>query len=122
MEEIKKASYRDYTTGFYFEKPGEDEQLYNTTSYIREYDFIGLVVDYDKETMIATIEQRNRFFVGDEIEIFGPKKEYATQIVEKIWNENDEEIEVANRAKQIIKIKVDQPVEKLYILRKKLND
>ncbi len=122
MEEIKKASYRDFTTGFYFEKPGEDEQLYNTTSYIREYDFIGLVVDYDKETMIATIEQRNRFFVGDEIEIFGPKKEYATQIVEKIWNENDEEIEVANRAKQIIKIKVDQPVEKLYILRKKLND
>ena len=55
MEEIKKASYRDFTTGFYFEKPDEEQQLYDTTSYIREYDFIGIVLDYDKETMIDRI-------------------------------------------------------------------
>ena len=122
LEEIKKASYRDFTTGFYFEKPGEEEQLYETSSYIREYDFIGVVLDYDSETKIATIEQRNRFFVGDEIEIFGPEKEYNTQIVEKIWNEKDEETDVANRAKEIIKVKMDKPVSELYILRKKLND
>ncbi len=122
IDEIKKASYRDYTTGFYFEKPGADEQLYDTTSYIREYDFIGLVLDYDPETSIATIEQRNRFFVGDEIEVFGPEREFSTQIVENIWNEDGEEMEVANRAKQIVKIKVNQPVTNLHILRKKLND
>ena len=122
MEEIKKASYRDFTTGFYFEKPGENEQLYDTTSYIREYDFIGIVLDYDEATKVATIEQRNRFFVGDEIEIFGPKRQYDSQVIEKIWNEKDEEVEVANQAKQIVKIKVDKPVEKMYILRKKLTD
>lgn len=122
IDEIKKASYRDFTTGFYFEKPGENEQLYDTTSYIREYDFIGLVIDYDEDTRIATVEQRNRFFVGDEIEIFGPEKEYITQTVEKIWDEDGEELEVANRAKQIVKIKVERPVSNLYILRKKLND
>lgn len=122
IDEIKKASYRDFTTGFYFEKPGENEQLYDTASYIREYDFVGLVLDYDEQSGIATIEQRNRFFVGDEIEIFGPEKEYFIQKIEKIWNEDDEEIEVANRAKQIIKIKMDKPVSQLYILRKKLND
>ncbi len=122
MEEIKKASYRDFTTGFYFEKPDEEQQLYDTTSYIREYDFIGIVLDYDKETMIATIEQRNRFFTTDEIEIFGPKKEYAIQTVGQIWNEDDQEVEVANRAKQIVKIKVNQPVEKMYILRKKVEE
>lgn len=122
MEEIKKASYRDFTTGFYFEKPDEEQQLYDTTSYIREYDFIGIVLDYDKETMIATIEQRNRFFTTDEIEIFGPKKEYAIQTVGQIWNEDDQEVEVANRAKQIVKIKVNQPVEKMYILRKKIEE
>lgn len=113
LGEIKKASYRDFTTGFYFEKPGEDEQLYDTSSYIREYDFIGVVLDYDKETKIATIEQRNRFFVGDEIEIFGPEKEYDTQVVEKIWDKDGEERDVANRAKEIVKIKVDKPVSKL---------
>lgn len=122
MEEIKKASYRDFTTGFYFEKPGENEQLYDTTSYIREYDFIGIVLDYDEATKIATIEQRNRFFVSDEIEIFGPKKQYDSQLIEKMWNEKNEEIDVANQAKQIVKINVDKPVEKMYMLRKKLAD
>lgn len=122
LKEIKKASYRDFTTGFYFEKPGEEEQLYETTSYIREYDFIGLILEYDEESKIAIVEQRNRFFVGEEIEIFGPQKEYYTQTVEKIWNEDDEEIEVANQAKAIVKVKIDFPVSELYILRKKLND
>ncbi len=119
IDEIKKASYRDFTTGFYFEKPGDDDQLYDTASYIREYDFIGLVLDYDKQSGIATIEQRNRFFVGDEIEVFGPEKEYFTQKVENIWDEDGEEVEVANRAKQVVKMKMDKDVSELYILRKK---
>lgn len=122
IEEIKKASYRDFTTGFYFEQPGDQEQLYDTTSYIREYDFIGVVLDYDEQSKIATVEQRNRFFIGDEIEIFGPKKEYAVQTVEEIWDEDGVQIEVANRAKQIVKLRVDSPVEKMYILRKKLEE
>ncbi|AFS78356.1 putative protease YrrO [Gottschalkia acidurici 9a] len=121
LEEIKKASYRDFTTGFYFEKPDQNEQLYDTNSYIRGYDFVGLVLNYDEKNKIATVEQRNRIFVGDEIEIFGPNKEYFTQKIEKMWNDKEEEIDVAPRAQQKIKIKVDHPVEKMDILRKELN-
>ena len=121
LEEIKKASYRDFTTGFYFGKPDQNEQLYDTNSYIRGYDFVGLVLDYDEKNKIATVEQRNRIFVGDEIEIFGPNKEYFTQKIEKMWNDKDEEIDVAPHAQQKIKIKIDHPVEKMDILRKELN-
>lgn len=118
LEEIKKVSHRDFTKGFYFEKPTSEAQVYTTSSYIRGYDFVGMVLDYDKETQMATIEQRNRLFKGDEIEIFGPGKDYFTQKIEKMWDEADNEIEVAPHAQQIIKMKVDQEVEKYYLLRK----
>lgn len=122
MDEVKKCSYRDFTTGFYFGKPGGEEQLYGSTSYIRKYDFMGVVLDYDAEAGIATVEQRNRIFEGDELEIFGPSREFAVQVVSEMWNDKGERISVANRAKDKIKIKVDQPVEKWDILRKKLED
>lgn len=119
LEEIKKASYRDFTTGFYFGKPGGEEQNYSSSSYIRIYDFAGLVLDYESEAGIAIVEQRNRMFVGDEIEIFGPSKEHFVQKIEKMWNDKDEEIDVAPHPQQIIKIKVAQPVQKWDIIRKR---
>lgn len=118
LEEIKKASHRDHTTGFYFGKPTGNEQLYTSSSYIRTYDFLGLVLDYDNDTGIATIEQRNRIFAGDEIEVFGPNKEHFRQVIEKMWDKEDNEIEVAPHAQQIIKIKMDKPVETWDIIRK----
>lgn len=119
LEEIKKVSHRDFTTGFYFGKPS-DSQVYETSSYIRNYDFVGLILHYDEETQIATVEQRNRIFVGDEIEIFGPGKDYFVQKIEKMWNEKNEEITVAPHAQQIFKIKVDKPVEKNFLMRKEV--
>lgn len=122
LDEIKKVSHRDFTTGFYFGKTTEESQVYTHSSYIRGYDFVGMVLDYDKETGIATIEQRNRIFNGQEIEIFGPGKEHFVQKIEKMWDENDNEIEVAPHPQQIIKMKVDQEVEKFYLLRKERED
>ncbi len=118
LEEIKKASHRDHTTGFYFGKPSGNEQLYTSSSYIRTYDFVGLVLDYDKDTGIARVEQRNRIFVGDEVEVFGPNKEHFNQVIEKMWDKDNNEIEVAPHAQQIIKIKMDKPVETWDIIRK----
>ncbi|WP_202709015.1 peptidase U32 family protein [Sporosalibacterium faouarense] len=118
LDEIKKASHRDFTTGFYFEKPSGKEQLYTSSSYIREYDFVGLVLDYDEENQVAIVEQRNRIFVGDKIEIFGPNKEHFTQTIEKMWDSKGEEIDVAPHPQQKIRIKVNQPVEKYDMLRK----
>lgn len=118
LDEIKKASYRDFTTGFYFDRPTGEDQVYASSSYIREYDFVGLVLDYDSKTNIATIEQRNRMFVGDEIEIFGPNKKFFTQTIDKMWNEDGEEIDVAPHPQQIIKMKVAEPVGNWDIIRK----
>ena len=122
LEEIKKASHRDFTTGFYFGKPTEEAQVYTSSSYIRGYDFVGLVLDYDEESKIATVEQRNRMFVGDEVEVFGPNKDYFIQKIDKMWDEEGNEIEVAPHPQQIVKIYMEKPVEKMDIIRKKRED
>lgn len=122
IDEIKKASHRDFTTGFYFGKPTEEDQIYTSSSYIRGYDYVGLILDYDEESKIATVEQRNRMFVGDEVEIFGPSKDYFTQTIEKMWDEEGNEIEVAPHPQQIVKIKMERKVESWDIIRKVRED
>ncbi|MBS4535362.1 U32 family peptidase [Clostridium sp. D2Q-14] len=122
LDEIKKASYRDFTTGFYFNKPTEEDQLYGSSSYIRNYDFLGLILDYDEKTQTATVEQRNRIFDNDEVEIFGPNKEFFVQKINRMWDEKNNLINVVPHAKQIFKIKVDKPVEKWDMIRKARED
>ena len=117
--ELCKVSHRPYTTGFYFGKPDENSQVYTSSSYIRDYDLIGIVKSYDAETGIATITQRNRFFKGDEIEIIRPMQPFITQTVDTMTDENGNEIEVANHAEQIIKMKTAEPVTEGAMLRKK---
>lgn len=118
LEEIKKVSHRDFTTGFFFGQANENSQVYKDNSYIRGYDFVGIVLEYDEDTKIATIEQRNRVFVGEEIEIFGPGVKHFDYKIEKMLDDKDREIDVANKAKQIFKIKIDQPIKKGFILRR----
>lgn len=118
LKEIKKASHRDFTTGFYFGKPTNEAQVYTTSSYIRGYDFVGLILDYDEETKIATVEQRNRMFVGEEIEVFGPNKEFFIQKIEKMWDEVGNEIDVAPHPQQIVKILMTRPVSNMDMIRK----
>lgn len=118
-DELCKVSHRPYTTGFYFGKPDENGQVYTSSSYIRDYDLIGIVTDYDEDTGIATITQRNRFFKGDEIEIIRPMEPFFTQIVESMTDENGAEIEVANHAEQVVRFKTAEPVPAGAMLRKK---
>lgn len=122
LDEIKKASHRDFTTGFFYEQPREDAQVYTSNSYIRGYDFSGIVLDYDEDTGYATIEQRNRMFVGDEIEVFGPRTEHFTQVIKEMYNEEGEAIDVAPHAQMIIKIKMDKPVSEYFMLRKPVEE
>jgi len=122
LKEIGKTSNRTFTTGFYFSKPKGEEQRYQSSAYIKTYDFIGIIHRYDKNNGIAMMEQKNRVFKGDEIEVFGPDGDFFTQKVEAMWNEDGEEIEVAPHAGQIIKIKMRQPVKPWYIIRKSIQD
>lgn len=122
LKEIQKASHRDFTTGFYFGNPKSDAQVYTNSSYIRGYDFVGLILDYDEKTKIATVEQRNRMFLGEEIEVFGPNKEYFNQKIQNMWDEEGNEIEVAPHPQQIVKILMDQPVQAMDMIRKERDE
>ena len=118
LEEIKKVSHREFTTGFYFEKPDEKEHIYQDKTYHRDYTFVGLVKEYDPGKKIALIEQRNRFFKGDTVEIVGPGKEVFTMDIKEMINEEGEAIEVAPHPKQLVRIPVDHPVKPYDMLRK----
>jgi putative protease len=118
LAELNKASNRNYTTGFYLNKTSESSQNYTTRSYSRDYTFLGIVTDYDEDSHIATIEQRNKFSIGETIEIFGPNDSFYSQTVDNMTDINGESIESAPHAQQIIKVMVDKPVKKNYMLRK----
>ena len=118
LDEVKKASYRGFTTGFYFGKPNQDEQIYTTSSYIRNYDFIGMVIDYDEKSGFATIEQRNKFVVGDEIEFLRGKGETFSMVVEEMYDEDGNGILEAPHPQQIIKLKVGKKLNPFDMMRK----
>lgn len=116
--EIKKVSHREFTDGFYENKPSEESQLYGSSAYIRSYDFVGVVKSYDAESGMAVIEQRNNFRVGDTLEIIGPDYYQSEMVVTSILNEKGESIEVAPHAQQLVQVKMPEPVEPYYILRR----
>ena len=118
-DELKKVSHRDYTTGFYFGKPGGSEQHYASSSYIRNYDMVGTVDDFDEKSMTAKVVQKNRFFVGDEVEFLCPDGSFFTQKINEIIDENGNSVEVANRPQSIVFIKTDKKAEKSSFMRKK---
>ena len=118
LEELKKGSHRHFSTGFYLDKTSTKDQNYESASYVRNYDFIGVVRGHDEETGLPIVEQRNRMFVGDKIEIIGPGKETVHATILEMYNEEGESIESAPHAKQIVKMKLDVEVEEYYMLRK----
>jgi len=119
LEEVSKASHREYTTGFYFGKTTGKDQIYNTSSYIRGYDFVGLVTAYNKNTGIATVEQRNRMFTGDEIEVVRPKGNFFVQKIRSMKNADGEDIEVAPHPQMTVYMPMDREVEEYTMLRRK---
>lgn len=119
LDEMSKASHREYTTGFYLGKPSGDEQNYKTSSYIREYDFVGLVTAYDSASGIATIEQRNRFATGESLEVVSPRGPFWIQTAGSMKNADGEDIEVAPHPQMTVTMPMDRPVEPYTMLRRK---
>lgn len=118
LEELEKVSHRSYTTGFYYGKPTEKDQIYTSSSYIQTSDFVGLVLDYDEATGFATVEQRNNMKLGQEIEVFQPQLPGYRQLLGEMYNDEGEAIEVAPHPQQIVKIRMEAPVEPYAILRR----
>src|SRR5690625_3322331 len=117
-DELWKVAQRELATGFYYGAPTDDQQLFGKRRKIPGYTFIGQVLDYDDATGIATVEQRNNFGVGDEIEFYGPGFRHHKQTIDKLWDEDGNEIDRARHAMMTVKMKVNKPVKRLDMMRK----
>lgn len=117
LDELLKVSHRGYTTGFYFQKPDGNEQNYETSSYIRNYELIGIVCGYDKETKMLSVIQKNRFVKGAEVEFLCPDRPFITHKIEYMTDAEGNEIEVANRPQQIVRLRFDEEIPNSSIMR-----
>ncbi len=117
--EIRKCSHRKFTTGFYFGKPSEEEQIYDSNTYIRSYTYVAKVIDYIEEEKMAIIEQRNKFVVGDELEVMKTNGENLIIKPEKIFDMDNNPQTEAPHPKQLLKLPVSEYLEKNLIIRKK---
>lgn len=105
MTNLLMASHREYHTGFYFGE--KNKQVYGSSSYIRTHDIIGIVKEYNKETNIALIEQRNKTYDGDKIEVIRPKGDNLEIILEDMKDINGNKIASTPNAQMLFTIKTN---------------
>ncbi len=118
LDQISNCTYRQFTTGFFYGKPSEEAQIYDSNTYLREYTYLGIVGDQNEEGFYR-IEQRNKFSVGEEIEVMKPNGDNILVTVKAIRDENGAEMESAPHPQQVLFIDLGQPLEKYDILRRK---
>lgn len=110
FEELCKVSHRPYCSGFYFGRADNTAQVYTSSSYIRDYDLVAMVTAYDEKTGTAVVAQRNRFFVGEELELIQPNKPYFKFVIDYMENDKGESIEVAPHAQMMVKFKCSEHI------------
>ena len=118
QEQISNCTYRQFTTGFFFGKSDETTQIYDNNTYVKEYTYLGIVGEKD-ENGYYQIEQRNKFAVGEEIEVMKPSGENVSVIVQGIYDEKKEAQENAPHPKQVLYIDLGIELDKYDILRRK---
>jgi putative protease len=105
MDAIRKCTYRRFTTGFYYGRPDQDAMVYDSNTYVNEAVFLGIVEKITPENR-ARIMQRNKFCVGDHIEVMKPDGRDIPIIVKAMYNENGEEVDSAPHPKEIIDLEL----------------
>ena len=105
-QELLKAANRALCTGFFDNQADNNKQIYNQRDEHPTQEFCARVIGYDESNQMAIIEQRNYFKLGDQIEFFSPSHENVIVPVEKIINEENEEVSVANHPMEILKLPV----------------
>jgi len=118
LDEIYKAANRPVNSGFFYEYPGHEDHIFGPEDKMVQYDFCGLVLDYDAETQVATLQQRNHFKVGGQIEFFGAGGTWFRQPVEALWDAEGHALDAARHPLQVVKLKVSQPVKPYDMVRK----
>ncbi len=120
-QEIGKCTYREFTTGFYFGKPGQDSQIYDNNTYIKNYTYLGTVEAVDGQGR-CRIEQKNKFSVGETIEVMKPDGTNAEVVVARILDEEGQSQESAPHPKQVLWVELNTDVSPYDILRRREND
>lgn len=118
LEEIHKAANRPLNTGFFFKDPEHEDHIFGPEEKLANYDFAGLVLNYDPDTGIALIQQRNHFKPGQQVEFFGPGGTFFKQTVDTIWDEEGNELDAARHPMQKVRFHVEQPVKEFDMMRK----
>ena len=117
-EEIGKCTYREFTTGFYFHKPESDAQIYDSNTYVKNYTYLGTVEETDGDGR-CRIEQKNKFSVGETIEVMKPDGRNIEAEVLRILNEEGKEQESAPHSKQLLYVELSEIPDVYDILRRK---
>lgn len=117
-DQISNCTYRQFTTGFFYGKPDENTQIYDNNTYVKEYTYLGIVGPSNEEGLYR-IEQRNKFSVGETIEVMKPDGSNVEVQVRRIVNEKGEDMESAPHPQQLLFIDLGMELEELDILRRK---
>jgi len=117
LEQISNCTYRQFTTGFFFGKPDETSQIYDTNTYVKEYTYLGIIGEEKDGTY--RIEQRNKFSVGETIEVMKPNGDNIEVTVKRILTEDGIEQDSAPHPKQVLYVDLGMPLDRYDILRRK---
>lgn len=117
-DQISNCTYRQFTTGFFYGKPDENTQIYDNNTYVKEYTYLGIVGSRNEEGLYR-IEQRNKFSVGEMIEVMKPDGSNVEVQVRRIVNEKGEDMESAPHPQQVLFIDLGMELDELDILRRK---
>lgn len=121
LDQISDCTYRQFTTGFFYNKPSEDAQIYTNNTYLKDYTFLGIVGDTD-ENGLYCIEQKNKFSVGERIEVMKPNGDNIEVTVKRIVNDDGENMESCPHPLQSLHIDLGIKLERYDVLRRKEDD
>lgn len=116
---LERVANREAVVQFWDKEPGMEQQYYLGRNEVSNQDFLGIVTDYDDETKMVTITERNYFETGDMVEIFGPNIETFSFVMPDIYNEDGEKVNIARHPEEILRFKLDKKVYKNDIIRVK---
>ena len=105
LDQISNCTYRQFTTGFFFGKPDESAQIYDNNTYVKEYTYLGIIGECTADGLYR-IEQRNKFSVGEQIEIMKPDGRNIQVVVRRIVDEEGQEMQSSPHPKQVLYIEL----------------
>ena len=118
LDQISNCTYRQFTTGFFYGKPTEETQIYDSNTYVKEYTYLGIVGERNEQGLYQT-EQRNKFSVGDLIEVMKPDGRNVEVTVKAIYDEEGNAMESCPHPKQKLYIDLGMELDQYDILRRK---